>query len=311
MANVVAALVLYPILVGALTSASSKDGLGFTRKRANETSVAQRVAVVVAGERLEVARDFSGALVFSNMEEFLAAHSYEPVDEYFDDITDGVPRGMARKKMRKGMPFGDGGMYDLPQMTVSALYSACTALTQPCASPADLWRPAHPHATRTWRDYDASECRELLRFRQEDMQRLFNALDFPADGFRTKSKYHFTDEEGFTLLLRRLASTQTLETIKKEFNRYPPALSEGFNAVANWFENKWGHLIDGSRPNGDLRRWAPEVESWAAAIRNKTGEFDEAHFGDIVAFIDGTFQSMARPGPTAYFADLQRLFYSG
>ena len=97
--------------------------------------------------------------------------------------------------------------------------------------------------------------------------------------------------------------------MKKDFNRHPPALSEGFNVVIEWFVRDWGHLVDGTR--GDMNRWAPRLAEWSDAIDTKCGPFDEEHFGSICLYIDGTFKSCCRPGPHSFFNDLQRVFYSG
>lgn len=135
-------------------------------------------------------------------------------------------------------------------------------------------------------DLSVAELERLTRCRSHaDFHRLRKALRIPAE-LTTVSGYVCSGEEAFLVVLARLATTGTLDDLRRTFDRSRAALSEIIHHMLDLLHGDYYEpvLLGLDR----WREWAA-VFSHAIAVRAPDG------FEGCIGFIDGHLQFVRRP----------------
>ena len=125
--------------------------------------------------------------------------------------------------------------------------------------------------------------RATFRMNREDFQELRAKLGIPLT-MRTRCDKRFTGTTGLLVLLARMGSPATLETLGKVLRMNPKRISAIANTMVRWMYAKWGHVILGGLIE-------PRLTLYAEAVHRATGIAGVHIFG----FIDGTVRGTARP----------------
>jgi hypothetical protein len=152
---------------------------------------------------------------------------------------------------------------------------------------------------------------KFYHFKREHLVRFVSILEVP-ETIRTTKGSRWNGEAAVLFFLRRMFAPRCdLDdpNIQREFGRGAGCLSEIFNYMVRWFDDKYGWLLDGA----NIKRWAPALHDSAAAIAANVNEklgkdYNKNEFGLICNFIDGFSLKLARPTGD-YF--LQQACYDG
>ena len=139
---------------------------------------------------------------------------------------------------------------------------------------------------------------KFYHFKREHLVRFISIIDVP-ETVRTRKGSRWAGEAAVLFFLRRMFAPRCDmddPNVQKEFGRQTGCLSEVFNYMVTWFEEKYGWLLDGA----DIKRWAPALRASAAAIASKVKtllgkDYNREVFGLICMFLDGFSLRLARP----------------
>ena len=124
--------------------------------------------------------------------------------------------------------------------------------------------------------------RSTFRMRREHFQELRSKLGIPLT-MTTRCRKKFTGTTGLLVLLARMGSPATLETLGKVLKMNPKRISAISNTMVRWMHARWGHVILGGLIESRL-------PLYAESVRRSTGIATV----DIFGFIDGTVRGTAR-----------------
>ncbi|KXJ13842.1 protein ALP1-like isoform X2 [Exaiptasia diaphana] len=142
-------------------------------------------------------------------------------------------------------------------------------------------------------DLSDTQCQQMFRFEKQDLYRLRDALQVPANYICSQGT-KATGLEGLLIMLRRLAYPNRWCDLQSLFGRSESELSLIFNEVIDDIYESHHHLIDAL----DLVWLDPQT--FSQAIHAKGAPLDQCW-----GFIDGTPRPIARPIRS------QRIMYSG
>jgi hypothetical protein len=158
-------------------------------------------------------------------------------------------------------------------------------------------RPIIPNTRYDWHAEDVGTFRLWFRFSKRHFLRLHTAFNFPA-WMRTPERDSFSSEEGFLILLNRMAYPDRLFNVGRKFGRGKGQMSRIFKCVLRWVHGHWGHLLTMAGAAASLSR--ERLAEFARAVKNKGAALET-----VWGFIDGTIRAMCRPGI------IQREVYNG
>lgn len=139
-------------------------------------------------------------------------------------------------------------------------------------------------------------CLEFFRFTRPQIRDLCRQLELPAV-MTADNGIRWAPEEGFCILLRRLAYPCRLVDLEDIFGRHVSDLSRIGNCVCLFIVQRWGHLAT----NFTQAAWFTHerLQHYAAAVGAK------CPLANCWFFLDGTIRPMCRP------EEEQRAFYNG
>ena len=124
-----------------------------------------------------------------------------------------------------------------------------------------------------------------FRFKKQDIDRLFIALDFPIE-LRVNERLFIDGKIALLMLLMRLSYPNRLVFVSQSFGYSISACSQFINASISRIMSKWGRLLQWH----DTRLTANRLTLFASRIAAKTQARP-----CCVAFIDGTLRPICRP----------------
>ena len=133
------------------------------------------------------------------------------------------------------------------------------------------------------------QAEHLFRFSTEQLYTLVTSLRIPAI-LRTPQRDCFHAIEGLCIVLRRLVFPVRYLDMVDLFGRSRAGLSRINRHMMAWLYARWHHLAE-----FDAARVLPNVETWAAAVREKAPDT----FRYVCMFLDGHVQFTCRPCPAA------------
>ena len=152
-------------------------------------------------------------------------------------------------------------------------------------------RPQQPSLRVNLDTFSSEECKELLRFRKEDIPLVIGALGMP-EVMRCSNGTTFLSIEGFMILAYSMAFPNRLIEMKQLFHRSEDDLSRIFNYLLMWIRERWIHLLRGR----NICVTTTAAKYYNEILKEKT-QMDPF---PVFAFIDGTLRPCARPSVFQY-----------
>ncbi|KAF7326333.1 DDE Tnp4 domain-containing protein [Mycena kentingensis (nom. inval.)] len=130
------------------------------------------------------------------------------------------------------------------------------------------------------------ECLYRFRFTADELYNLCGALDIPQP-FKTQNRSIFSNIEALCILLARLRTANDEFELSMQFDRSQSAISKVVNALVQYLDERWAHLLDFDT-DGVL---APQrMQEYADAVHGAGAPLDS-----VWAFLDCTIRHICRP----------------
>lgn len=160
------------------------------------------------------------------------------------------------------------------------------------------------HFDNTVDHYSELDCIEFFHLKKLELKRLVVALDLPATFVTPGNRSKWTGESALLMYLRRMCTITKYYDLKQEMGgRQVSSMSEMVKMFQQWFYKKYNCLINGQ----GMTRWSSQLPLWASLISAIVGPYDEAKFGLVCCFVDGTFKRTTCPSGWSY---LQRVMWT-